>query len=116
MLETARRQAGCGEGRRRGGFENRNEIGRGLPHARATSAIARRTTNRRTAWPKLAAMTPNLKWDIYWKALDVPQIAGVIVGQPEFYERVNELIATVPMADWQNVPALASREQHRPRT
>jgi putative endopeptidase len=56
--------------------------------------------NRRTL-AELATMTPNLKWDVYWKSLGVPAIAGVIVGQPEFYERVNELVATVPMAEWQ---------------
>ncbi len=56
--------------------------------------------NRRTL-AELAAMTPHLNWGVYWKSLGLPKIAGVIVGQPEFYERVNELIATVPMAEWQ---------------
>ncbi len=55
--------------------------------------------NRRTL-AELAALTPNLKWDAYWKRVGVANISGVIVGQPEFFERVDELLATVPIDQW----------------
>ncbi len=49
---------------------------------------------------ELAELTPNLDWDAYLKAIDVQGVAEVIVGQPEFFQRVNELLASVLAADW----------------
>ena len=48
----------------------------------------------------LAVLTPNLNWDLYFNAIEVPVKSDVIVGQPEFFQRVNELLASVPIADW----------------
>jgi predicted metalloendopeptidase len=50
---------------------------------------------------ELAELTPNLNWDRYWKAIDLAGISDVIVGQPEFFKRVNEMLTSVPPADWQ---------------
>jgi putative endopeptidase len=50
---------------------------------------------------ELADLTPNLDWDRYWKAIDLAGVTDVIVGQPEFFKRVNEMLASVPAADWQ---------------
>ena len=49
---------------------------------------------------ELAALMPNLDWDVYLKAIDVQGVADVIVGQPEFFQRVNEMLGSVPAADW----------------
>lgn len=49
---------------------------------------------------QVSALTPALDWNAYFKAIDVPGVKEVIVGQPEFLERVNELLGSVPMADW----------------
>jgi putative endopeptidase len=50
---------------------------------------------------KLAALTPNLDWVLYFKTAGLPEPADVIVGQPEFLTRLNELLTSVPAADWQ---------------
>jgi putative endopeptidase len=50
---------------------------------------------------ELAELTPNLDWDRYWKAIDLAGVTDVIVGQPEFFKRANELLASVRAADWQ---------------
>ena len=49
---------------------------------------------------ELAALVPNIKWDSYWKALDVQNPEDCIVGQPEFMKRVNELLSSVPIDQW----------------
>ncbi|MFI5380364.1 MAG: M13 family metallopeptidase [Tepidisphaerales bacterium] len=49
---------------------------------------------------ELATLTPNLDWGVYLKAIDVQGVDDVIVGQPEFFQRVNEMLASVPAADW----------------
>ncbi|HEX3599601.1 MAG TPA: M13 family metallopeptidase [Lacipirellulaceae bacterium] len=49
---------------------------------------------------ELAKLTPNLDWDRYWKAVEVDGLKSVIVGQPEFFERVNELLHSVSPANW----------------
>jgi putative endopeptidase len=49
---------------------------------------------------ELADLTPNLKWDDYLDTLNVKDAKYVIVGQPEFFERVNELLQSVSPKDW----------------
>ncbi len=56
--------------------------------------------NRKTL-QELKDLTPNLNWELYLKALGVDDLNIVIVGQPEFFQRVNELLNTVPLAEWQ---------------
>jgi putative endopeptidase len=55
--------------------------------------------NKLTA-AKLAALTPQVDWALYFKTAAIAEPADVIVGQPEFLTRLNELIASVPAADW----------------
>ncbi len=50
---------------------------------------------------ELGELAPKLNWDLYWKGLDVGGFTDVIVGQPEFFQRVSELLGSVPAADWQ---------------
>ncbi len=49
---------------------------------------------------ELAALTPRLDWNRYLSAIDVHDTKYVIVGQPEFFERVNELLQSVSPAEW----------------
>lgn len=48
----------------------------------------------------LIALTPNIDWEIYAREVECPHVSYVIVGQPEFLERVNEMVHSVPAADW----------------
>jgi putative endopeptidase len=49
---------------------------------------------------KLAQLTPHFNWDVYLKAIDAGSVADVVVGQPEFFQRVDQLVETVPLEDW----------------
>ncbi len=55
---------------------------------------------------ELADLTPNLKWDVYWRATGAKahekELADVVIGQPEFLDRVNELAKSVAMDDWKS--------------
>ncbi len=50
---------------------------------------------------ELAALTPNLKWNVYFKAIEAPAMTTLIIGQPEFFERLNTILKDTPIADWQ---------------
>jgi putative endopeptidase len=49
---------------------------------------------------ELALLAPNVNWDLYLKTIDVGGVADVIVGQPEFFQRVNDLVQSVSPEDW----------------
>jgi len=55
--------------------------------------------NKLTA-ARLSALTPKLDWTLYFKTAAIAEPADVIVGQPEFLTRLNELLGSVPAADW----------------
>jgi putative endopeptidase len=55
--------------------------------------------NRKTM-EELAALTPNLDWDSYLSEVDIDDLKIVIVGQPEFFTRINELLRSVSPEDW----------------
>ncbi len=48
----------------------------------------------------LDKLTPDLPWANYLHGADVEDLQLAIVGQPEFYERVDQLLKDVPLADW----------------
>ncbi len=50
---------------------------------------------------ELNALTPTLNWAVYFETLGADGVQDAIVGQPEFFERVNELLPAVSAADWQ---------------
>ncbi|HTQ37971.1 MAG TPA: M13 family metallopeptidase [Pirellulales bacterium] len=50
---------------------------------------------------ELAELTPNLDWSAFWKLVNAPAVTEAVVGQPEFFKRVNELLKSTPIADWQ---------------
>jgi putative endopeptidase len=49
---------------------------------------------------KLAALAPKLDWALYFKTAAINEPSSVVVGQPEFLTRLNELLGSVSAADW----------------
>ena len=49
---------------------------------------------------ELAAKTPALLWNVYFADRNLAEPAYEIVGQPEFFTAVNQLVQTRPLADW----------------
>ena len=49
---------------------------------------------------ELAAKTPALLWNIYFADRQLTEPAYEIVGQPEFFEAVNQLVQERPISDW----------------
>jgi putative endopeptidase len=54
----------------------------------------------RTLLPQLSTLTPRLNWNLYLSTIDVEDIKHVIVGQPEFFQRVNELLGSISLKEW----------------
>jgi putative endopeptidase len=54
----------------------------------------------RKSLAELKTLTPNLDWNLYLATIDVDDVKHVVVGQPEFYQRVNELLESVSLDDW----------------
>jgi len=50
---------------------------------------------------ELAAQTPALLWNVYFAGRNVSGFAYEIVGQPEFFDAVNQLVKERPLSDWQ---------------
>jgi putative endopeptidase len=48
----------------------------------------------------LAKLTPNLNWDLYWKAAEIGKLEDLVVSQPEFFKRLNEMLASTPIDRW----------------
>ena len=49
---------------------------------------------------ELAALTTDVNWELYFKTVGAAGFSDVIVGQPEFFQRVNELLKSAPMDEW----------------
>lgn len=48
----------------------------------------------------LPTQTPNLPWPVYFRELELAGVPSVIVGQTNFFNRLNELVAERPLADF----------------
>jgi putative endopeptidase len=55
--------------------------------------------NRRTL-AQLKTMAPNFDWAGYFKNVGIGQHSDVTIGQPKFFERVNQQMTAIPLADW----------------
>ena len=55
--------------------------------------------NRKTP-AALQAFTPNFNWSTYLKEIGLPRTTDINVGQPKFFRRADELLASAPLADW----------------
>lgn len=47
------------------------------------------------------SLTPDFSWNDYMTARSVPAVADFNIGQPAFFQAVNQLMKEVPIADWQ---------------
>jgi putative endopeptidase len=69
--------------------------------SRAPVALRDREANyNKKSLAELASLTPNADWNAYFKAIDLSDVPYVIVGQPEFFTRVNEMLTSIPIEDW----------------
>src|SRR5207244_3493109 len=50
---------------------------------------------------ELAALTPNFSWDAYVKTINLTGMNEVVVGQPEFFQRFNDMLTSLPVSTWQ---------------
>ncbi|MEZ5035314.1 MAG: M13 family metallopeptidase [Chitinophagaceae bacterium] len=50
----------------------------------------------------LGKMNKTINWADYLKAVGVKDIDSVIVGQPEFFKALDQILISVPIADWKN--------------
>jgi len=50
---------------------------------------------------QLAELAPDVDWGLYLRSIGAADVKEVIVCQPEFLKRVDELWRQVPQADWQ---------------
>ena len=48
----------------------------------------------------LEKLVPNVNWNLYLKTIDLDGVENVIVGQPEFFTRVNDMWHSVKPAEW----------------
>ncbi|AMJ67369.1 metalloendopeptidase [Hymenobacter sp. PAMC 26628] len=49
---------------------------------------------------QLNKLTPGIDWQTWFGQLGAPRVDTVIVGQPEFYQTVGQLLKTKPVDDW----------------
>ena len=49
---------------------------------------------------ELAAKTPALLWNVYFADRNIAEPAYEVVGQPEFFAAVNQMVQARPLADW----------------
>lgn len=50
---------------------------------------------------ELKTLVPNINWGNFFKDMGV-DVAYVVVGQPDFFIEINNLIKTTPLGDWKN--------------
>ena len=50
--------------------------------------------------PQLKELMPGFHWDAYLAELGAPRFDDLIVAQPEFFQAVNRLVASVPFEQW----------------
>ncbi|OGX84873.1 metalloendopeptidase [Hymenobacter coccineus] len=63
---------------------------------------------------QLDKLTPGIDWQTWFGQLGAPRVDTVIVGQPEFYQTVGQLLKTKPVADWQAYLTWAVAREYSP--
>ena len=51
---------------------------------------------------QLQELTPNMNWTVFLQSLKLHQVDTVILGQPEFFKGLDQLITTVPLSVWKD--------------
>jgi len=49
---------------------------------------------------QLAQLTPSFNWPAYWSAAGLPAQSEINVTEPKFFQEVEQLLKTRPIADW----------------
>jgi putative endopeptidase len=49
---------------------------------------------------QLKTLTPDFSWPAYFQEIGAPSVPSVNVGQPKFFETVNQQLTAVPLSDW----------------
>jgi putative endopeptidase len=49
---------------------------------------------------ELLAKSPAITWQVYLGERNLEQVSYAVVGQPEFFEAVDKLVASRPLSDW----------------
>ena len=49
---------------------------------------------------ELRMLTPDFAWEPYFREIGFPNIHGVNVGQPEFFQALDKQLKATPIADW----------------
>ena len=49
---------------------------------------------------ELAKLAPDFAWDAYFRAIGAPEMASVIVGQPDYLQKMSALLQAQPLEDW----------------
>jgi len=57
-------------------------------------------TYHKMTMAELIKMTPNINWNIYFTELGAKDLKSVIVSQPVFYKKLNDMLASYKMEDW----------------
>ena len=57
--------------------------------------------NKKTV-DELKALAPSFNWDIFLKSAGLSGIKDAILGQPDFYSKLNDLFQNTTMSDWKN--------------
>jgi putative endopeptidase len=73
-----------------------------LARASADPASRRdfRTLNHKVSLRQLQNLMPDFSWSDYLLAVSAPVSPEYIVTVPDFFHRANELLRTIPLADW----------------
>ncbi len=50
----------------------------------------------------LTKLSGNINWDLYMATIGIKTKDSVIVGQPEFFKSLNDLLKSVPLNDWKS--------------
>ena len=76
-------------------------------------------TYHKMAASQLRALTPDFSWPVYFNEIGQPGVSSVDIGQPKFFQAVNGMLRSVPLADWKTylrwhlidsaAPALSSK-------
>lgn len=58
-------------------------------------------TYHKTLLPDLEKLVPAIDWPAYFRSIGLTSTPSFVnVGQPDFFKRANELLGSVPLADW----------------
>jgi putative endopeptidase len=72
--------------------------------ARASRTLEQRrdpwANYHKTSMGELGKLTPSIDWKSQFRALGIPPVDSVVVGQPEFFTLADSVVAAVPLDTW----------------